>query len=62
MTFDLPRINTGFWAKPIPIRKFDWVAYFDTYDGTEPDLDYIGSGATETEAIADLIANHRGAA
>ncbi len=58
MTFDLPRINTDFWAKPIPDRRHDWVAYFDTYDGAEPNLDYIGSGATETEAIADLIGNH----
>lgn len=48
-------IATDFWLKPIPIRKFDWVAYFD---GDEPDFDYIGSGATEAEAIADLIENH----
>lgn len=34
---------------PIPIRQFDWVAYRDP-EG------WCGYGATEAEAIADLLA------
>ncbi len=51
------KIITYCWAKPIPIRRFDWAAWFD---GTEPD-DYgqmlTGYGTTEAEAIADLHEN-----
>ena len=47
------RIKTNYWAKPIPIRSFDWCAYDDdTYDGPGSPL---GSGATEQEAIDDLL-------
>lgn len=49
------KIVTDFWMKPIPIRQFDWAAYFD---GDEPDDDGRmphGSGTTEAEAIADLV-------
>ena len=49
------RIVTEFWAKPIPIRQFDWLAYFD---GDEPNDDgqmRQGNGRTEQEAINDLI-------
>lgn len=35
---------------PIPLRKFDWCAYFD---GEEEGL--IGYGAIEADAIDDLI-------
>lgn len=46
-------IRTDYWPKPIPPRQFDWSAVdADTYDG--PGC-AIGYGATETEAIADLM-------
>jgi hypothetical protein len=43
------KVRTG--HTPTPWAKFDWSAVDDNYDegGT------IGYGATETEAIADLI-------
>lgn len=50
------KIVTNFWAKPIPPRQFDWEAYFD---GDEPDDDgrmKAGYGATEGDAVADLLA------
>jgi hypothetical protein len=47
------RIKTEFIYPPIPSRSFDWQAYDDdTYDGPGSPL---GSGATEAEAIADLM-------
>ena len=52
------KIVTEYWAKPIPTRQFDWTAY---YDGDEPnDAGGMkhGSGATEAEAIADLLENY----
>lgn len=52
------KIRTDYWAKPIPDRSFDWSAVDDdTYDGA-PDSstrNQIGHGATEAEAIAELI-------
>jgi hypothetical protein len=54
------RIHTTHVYPPIPIRSFDWSAVDDNYDcdcdqdgffSTSP----IGYGATEQEAIADLI-------
>jgi hypothetical protein len=50
------KIVTSYWAKPIPVRQFDWTA---TYDGDEPNdagQMAVGHGATEAEAITDLIA------
>jgi hypothetical protein len=44
-------IKTSFVYPPIPVRDFDWEAYFDGY---EPG-DALGHGATEEEAIADLL-------
>lgn len=44
-------IQTTYTHPPIPVRSFDWTA---TQDGYEPG-DPIGRGATEQEAIADLI-------
>jgi hypothetical protein len=41
-------IQTHFVYPPIPIRRFDWVAYRD------PERE-CGYGATEAEAIADLL-------
>lgn len=59
----MEKIVTNYWAKPIPIRSFDWSATFDGYDPGEPDEeggyhggDPIGYGATEEEAKTDLLA------
>ena len=47
------RIVTNYDPKPIPIRGFDWSAVDDaTYDGEGCP---IGYGATEAEAVADLL-------
>ena len=43
-------IRTTYWAKPIPLRQFDWEATEDSYEPGCP----IGYGRTESEAIADL--------
>jgi hypothetical protein len=52
------KIRTDYWPKPIPTNRFDWSAVDDdTYDGA-PDSgnrNQIGYGATEEEAIADLL-------
>ena len=37
---------------PIPIRQFDWVAHCDDEEGP------TGTGATEQEAIDELLTNH----
>ena len=49
-------IHTSFDFPPIPIRSADWSAILDDYDGA-PDAgpQYIGRGATEAEAIRDLV-------
>jgi hypothetical protein len=49
------KIITNFWMKPIPLRQFDWSAVTDNYDGAEDSNDPIGYGATEQEAMQDLI-------
>jgi len=47
------KIKTNYVYPPIPIRCFDWSAIDDdTYDGEGC---AIGYGATEAEAIADLL-------
>jgi hypothetical protein len=46
------KIVTEYWAKPIPIRAFDWVAHFDDPEGP------TGYGPTEQAAIDDLVLNH----
>jgi hypothetical protein len=46
------KVRTSFEYPPIPVRKFDWFAVDDsTYDGEGP----IGMGATEQDAIEDLL-------
>lgn len=46
------KIVTEHVYPPIPMRQFDWSAVDgDTYDGSGP----VGTGATEQEAIADLL-------
>ena len=49
------KIVTEYWRKPIPTDKFDWSAVTVDYDGA-PDAgpQFVGHGATEAEAIADL--------
>jgi hypothetical protein len=44
-------IQTSFVYPPIPVRDFDWQAYVEGY---EPG-DALGHGATEEEAITDLL-------
>ncbi len=45
------KIITVHQYPPIPVRMFDWMAH---RDGWEPGEVY-GTGATEAEAIADLL-------
>lgn len=45
------KIRTEYVHPPIPDRSNDWSAVFDGYEGGDP----IGWGATEKEAIQDLI-------
>ena len=49
-----PKIITQHIFPPIPIRQFDWVAYFE---GQEERCEY-GYGQTEFEAIANLITDY----
>ena len=46
------KIITSFLYPPIPVRSFDWLAY---YDGREEAGEY-GYGETEEAAIKDLKA------
>jgi hypothetical protein len=53
-------IHTSFDNPPIPNRGADWSAVTADYDGGDidyntPSRDPIGRGATEEEAIADLL-------
>jgi hypothetical protein len=55
------KIVTDYWAKPIPMRQFDWTATTDDYDADCDEDGYfsnhpVGYGRTEAEAIADLMA------
>lgn len=49
---NLDKIITSHDKPPIPIRKYDWSARREEYDEGDP----VGFGATEQEAIQDLIA------
>jgi hypothetical protein len=46
-----PNIITRNIYPPIPDRRFDWSAVTDDYDLGSP----IGYGATEAQAVADLV-------
>lgn len=48
------KIKTHYDPPPIPLRQFDWTAIDDETYGGEPS-DPIGRGATEKEAIDDLL-------
>ena len=47
------KIITEYNPKPIPLRRWDWVAAREDEDGG--DGFHVGYGATEAEAIADLL-------
>lgn len=51
-------IRTTFDYPPIPSRKQDWSAYLANEYDVAPDAGFqpVGHGATENEAIADLMA------
>ena len=52
------RIVTQYDPPPIPGRCFDWSAITDEYDGAPdagPRARAIGWGATEEEAVRDLV-------
>ena len=49
----MSKIVTTCICPPIPVRQFDWCAF---YDGEEEAGNY-GYGATEAEAIQDFIDN-----
>jgi hypothetical protein len=49
-----PEIKTSNTYPPIPVRQFDWCAW---YDGEEEAGPY-GWGATEQAAIDDLVENY----
>jgi hypothetical protein len=50
------KIETSYDCPPIPIRNFDWSAIdASTYDGAEGCHCPVGYGATEAEAILDLV-------
>jgi hypothetical protein len=55
-----PIIHTSFVFPPIPCRDFDWSAVTDDYDCDCDENGYYsthpqGHGATELEAINDLL-------
>ena len=45
------KIVTEHVYPPIPWRHFDWSAVYSDYEPGDP----IGTGATEAEAVADLL-------
>ena len=50
------KIVTQFVYPPIPIRQFDWSAIDDdSYDGADDSSCPVGHGATEQDAIDDLL-------
>lgn len=49
------KIVTSYWAKPIPIRGFDWCAHFDDDEPNDDGQMLCGWGATEVAAVAELL-------
>ena len=47
----MSRIETHYFAKPIPDRSYDWSATTANYEPGDP----IGYGETEQDAIEDLL-------
>ena len=52
------KVITAHVLPPIPIRSQDWWAAWDDYAGENTDP--TGSGATEKEAVQDLVYNMYG--
>ncbi len=50
-----PTIVTRYWAKPIPLRQFDWEAWRDGDEPNDAGHMPVGFGRTEEEAINDLV-------
>ena len=48
------KIVTSNPCPPIPVRDFDWCAYFDG----EEEAGSYGYGKTEADAVADFIENY----
>ena len=45
------KIVTEYVCPPIPVRGFDWRAVYADYEPGDP----VGAGATEAEAMAELV-------
>jgi DnaJ-class molecular chaperone len=54
----MPIIRTEYWAKPIPLRQFDWIAFYDNDEPNDSGGMSTGEGRTEQEAINDLLTNY----
>lgn len=44
-------LRTSYVYPPIPVRDYDWEAYWDDLDESGP----VGRGPTEKDAIMDLL-------
>lgn len=51
------KVITSFVYPPIPYRGADWQAHFDDDEPNDEGQMLCGRGATETEAIDDLLDN-----
>ena len=51
------KIITTFVYPPIPVRSFDWQAHYEDDEPDDSGHMKTGEGATEAEAIADLVEN-----
>lgn len=49
------KIRTEYWRKPGPTTKFDWSASFDNDEPNDDGQMAVGYGATEQEAVDDLL-------
>jgi len=52
------KVVTNFWMKPIPPREFDWCATFENDEPNDNGQMLHGYGATEAEAIEELLTNY----
>ncbi len=52
------KIVVTYWAKPIAIRSFDYVAYYDDDEPNDDGQMQYGYGHNEAEAVLDLITEH----
>lgn len=55
---DRGAIKFSFVHPPIPIRRFDWFAHFDNDEPNDQGNMLHGYGATQAEALADLLDNY----